>query len=81
MSCLHPLQQPGCVERDGGLSTRDKLALVATPYAGTGDLLATVVVAVPSHLPDKARQALDDFEAAMPNENPRDDLLSRARNA
>ena len=48
---------------------------------GTGDLLATVVVAVPSHLPDKARQALDDFEAAMPNENPRDDLLSRARNA
>ncbi|WP_294179441.1 DnaJ C-terminal domain-containing protein [uncultured Schumannella sp.] len=48
---------------------------------GTGDLLASVVVAVPSHLPDKAREALDAFAAAMPAENPRDDLLSRARNA
>jgi len=47
----------------------------------TGDLLAEVVVAVPSHLPEAARAALDRFVAAMPDENPRDDLLARARGA
>lgn len=52
-----------------------------TTAKGTGDLLATVVVAVPSHLPEKAREALDAFAAAMPAENPREDLLARAKAA
>ncbi len=46
---------------------------------GTGDLLATVHVAVPSHLTSDAKDALDAFAAAMPSENPRLDLLARAR--
>jgi molecular chaperone DnaJ len=49
-----------------------------TTTKGTGDLLAEVVVAVPGHLPDKARDALEKFASAMPGENPRADLLSRA---
>jgi molecular chaperone DnaJ len=48
---------------------------VTTPK-GTGDLLATVVVAVPSHLSAAAKEALDAFSAAMPDENPREELLS-----
>jgi molecular chaperone DnaJ len=46
---------------------------------GQGDLLATVAIAVPSHLPDAARKALDEFAAAMPDENPRETLLEKAR--
>ena len=46
---------------------------------GTGDLLATVQVAVPSHLPGDAREKLEAFAASMPDENPRLDLLSKAR--
>lgn len=45
----------------------------------TGDLLAEVQVAVPSHLSDKAKQALEAFNAEMPDENPRADLLARAK--
>ncbi|MBW4033218.1 MAG: DnaJ domain-containing protein [Acidobacteria bacterium] len=45
---------------------------------GTGDLLAEVVVAVPRHLTPAAKEALEAFTAAMPDENPRDDLLSRS---
>jgi molecular chaperone DnaJ len=52
-----------------------------TTTKGTGDLLATVSVAVPNHLPDKAKEALDAFAAAMPAENPRAELLGRARGA
>ncbi|HWM35216.1 MAG TPA: DnaJ C-terminal domain-containing protein [Pseudolysinimonas sp.] len=48
-----------------------------TTGKGTGDLLAEVVVAVPAHLPDKAREALEAFAAAMPAENPRAELLGR----
>ena len=44
----------------------------------TGDLLAEVQVAVPSHLSDKARDALEAFDAEMPDESPRADLLARA---
>jgi len=44
---------------------------------GTGDLLATVVVAVPSHLTPAAKDALEAFAAAMPDENPRDGLLAQ----
>jgi len=51
---------------------------VTTPK-GVGDLLATVQVAVPSHLPGDAQKALEDFAKAMPVENPRSDLLARAR--
>jgi molecular chaperone DnaJ len=51
---------------------------VSTPK-GEGDLLATVQVAVPSHLPAGAREALEAFAAAMPDENPRADLIARAR--
>jgi molecular chaperone DnaJ len=50
---------------------------VTTPK-GTGDLLATVQVAVPSHLSDAAKKHLEAFAAAMPKENPRADLLEQA---
>jgi len=43
-----------------------------------GDLLATVEVAVPAHLSEKAKKALQDFQEHMPNEDPREDLLTRA---
>lgn len=46
---------------------------------GTGDLLATVQVAVPSHLNVAQREALEAFAAASGDESPRDDLLSKAR--
>jgi len=52
-----------------------------TSSKGTGDLLATVQVAVPGHLPDQAREAFEAFAKAMPDENPRDDLLTRAKGA
>lgn len=43
-----------------------------------GDLLATVDIAVPSHVSDKAKKALEEFEGLLPEEDPRADLLSRA---
>lgn len=46
---------------------------------GTGDLLAEVQVAVPSHLDDDAREALERFHALEPKENPRADLMAKAR--
>ncbi|WGD37258.1 DnaJ C-terminal domain-containing protein [Lysinibacter sp. HNR] len=46
---------------------------------GTGDLLAEVQVAVPSHLSDEARAALEEFSRVGPEENPRDEILARAR--
>jgi molecular chaperone DnaJ len=51
---------------------------VVTPK-GTGDLLAEVQVAVPSHLSKDAEAKLEAFAAALPKENPRDDLLAKAR--
>ncbi|MBM3714276.1 DnaJ C-terminal domain-containing protein [Microbacterium enclense] len=45
----------------------------------TGDLLAEVQVAVPAHLDDAAREALERFHALEPKENPRADLMSKAR--
>lgn len=50
---------------------------VVTPR-GEGDLLATVEIAVPSHVSDKAKKALEEFDAALPEEDPRADLLLRA---
>jgi molecular chaperone DnaJ len=46
---------------------------------GTGDLLAEVQVAVPTHLDDRAREALERFHELEPKENPRADLMSKAR--
>ncbi|AYF97924.1 DnaJ C-terminal domain-containing protein [Protaetiibacter intestinalis] len=51
---------------------------VATAKA-TGDLLATVHVAVPSHLSAEAKKKLEEFAATLPDENPRDELLDQAR--
>lgn len=52
---------------------------ITTPK-GTGDLLAEVVVAVPSNLTPAASAALAELAKAMPA-NPRDELLARARTA
>lgn len=46
---------------------------------GTGDLLAEVQVAVPSHLDDAAREALERFRDLEPKENPRAELMAKAR--
>lgn len=46
---------------------------------GTGDLLAELQVAVPSHLEDAAREALLAFQAAEPKENPRAEMMAKAR--
>ena len=44
-----------------------------------GDLLATMAVQVPQNLNGAARQALESFREATAGEDPRDDLLRRAR--
>jgi molecular chaperone DnaJ len=46
---------------------------------GTGDLLAVVQVAVPSHLSGEAKEKLEEFAASLPQENPRDDILAKSR--
>jgi len=43
-----------------------------------GDLLATVEIAVPSHVSDKAKKALEEFDGLLPDEDPRADLLIKA---
>jgi len=45
---------------------------------GTGDLLAELQVAVPSHLSGKAADALRAFAATLPDESPRDELFAKA---
>lgn len=45
---------------------------------GVGDLLATVEIAVPSHLSEKAKIALEAFTELVPGDDPRADLLARA---
>ncbi|WP_066522851.1 DnaJ C-terminal domain-containing protein [Curtobacterium ammoniigenes] len=49
-----------------------------TTKNGTGDLLATVQVAVPSHMSEKARKAVEALAEALPNEDPRADLMAHA---
>ena len=44
----------------------------------TGDLLASVEIAVPSHATEKAQDLLKQFEAELGGEDPRADLLLRA---
>lgn len=46
---------------------------------GTGDLLAEVQVAVPAHLDEEARTALERFAEVEPRDNPRADLMNKAR--
>ncbi len=43
-----------------------------------GDLLATVEIAVPSHVSDKAKKALEEFTGLLPDEDPRAELLLKA---
>ncbi len=50
---------------------------VVTPK-GEGDLLATVEIAVPSHVSDKAAKLLEEFDNQLPDEDPRADLLLKA---
>jgi len=50
-----------------------------TTSKGTGDLLAELQVAVPSHLDEAAREALEKFQALEPAENPRAELMAKAR--
>jgi molecular chaperone DnaJ len=45
---------------------------------GAGDLLATVEIAVPAHVSDKAKKLLEEFDALLPQEDPREDLLNKA---
>jgi len=50
-----------------------------TTSKGSGDLLAELQIAVPTHLDDAAREALEKFHELEPDENPRADLMSKAR--
>ncbi|MFE2773071.1 DnaJ C-terminal domain-containing protein [Microbacterium resistens] len=50
-----------------------------TTRKGAGDLLAQLEVAVPTHLDDAAKEALERFHELEPKENPRADLMSKAR--
>ncbi|MBF0672406.1 MAG: DnaJ domain-containing protein [Salinibacterium sp.] len=50
-----------------------------TSGGASGDLLATVQVVVPSHLTPDAAKAVKALAKALPDENPRDDLIARAR--
>ena len=43
-----------------------------------GDLLATIEVAVPSHISEKAKKALQEFEEHMPKDDPRAELIQKA---
>ena len=51
---------------------------VTTPK-GTGDLLVELQVAVPRRIDGEALRHLQAFAKAMPDENPREDLLAKAR--
>lgn len=44
----------------------------------SGDLLATVEVLVPAHVSKKAEEHLKSFDATLPEEDPRAELISRA---
>jgi molecular chaperone DnaJ len=47
--------------------------------SGVGDLLATIQVVVPGNLSAEATKHVKALAKALPDENPRDDLLARAR--
>jgi molecular chaperone DnaJ len=48
---------------------------------GIGDLLAEIQVAVPARLTEDALKHLEAFAAAMPRDNPREELLEKAASA
>jgi len=52
---------------------------VRRPDGTNGDLLVTVSVQVPNALSSPAREALNAFREATAGEDPREDLLRRAR--
>jgi molecular chaperone DnaJ len=54
---------------------------VRRPDGTSGDLLVTVEAQVPRKLNDEAREALETFRKATGDEDPRDDLLRRAKEA
>jgi molecular chaperone DnaJ len=43
-----------------------------------GDLLATVEIAVPSHVSEKAKHAIEAFDELLPDEDPRAEILNKA---
>ncbi len=47
--------------------------------SGTGDLLVEVQVVVPSHLTEKQKAALEAYREVEPKENPRDDIIAKAK--
>ncbi len=61
-----------------GRALRVKGRGVATAK-GTGDLLAIVTIAVPSHVTDEAKVALSNFAKVLPMDDPRADLVDRAK--
>jgi molecular chaperone DnaJ len=61
-----------------GRSLRVKARGIKTAK-GTGDLLAVVQIAVPSHLDPAATEALEKFAEVAPQDNPRADLLSQGK--
>jgi len=52
---------------------------VARKDGTKGDLLATVEVTVPKTLDDKSRELLTEFNTATAGEDPRAELIQRAR--
>jgi molecular chaperone DnaJ len=54
---------------------------VRRPDGTNGDLLVTVQVQVPQHVNSQAKTALEAFREATAGQDPRDDLLQRARSS
>ncbi|MGQ7312468.1 DnaJ C-terminal domain-containing protein [Microbacterium arabinogalactanolyticum] len=52
---------------------------IASAKKGTGDLLAELQVAVPSHLDEAAKEALQRFHELEPTENPRVEMMAKAK--
>ena len=65
---------PECTPNRRTLRVRGK---GVTTKAGTGDLLVTVEVVMPTSLNDRARQAMRDFARAVGQTNPRASILGR----
>ena len=68
---MTPLARNACA---GGLLRQSRVR----GGAALGDLLVELQVAVPEHLSKIAQGHLEKLMAALPKENPREDLLKRA---
>lgn len=64
-----------------GRTLRVKGRGVAPAKGAPGDLLVTVEVAVPEHLSSEARAAVEQLSAALGDENPRADIVAKAKAA